>query len=148
MSDSLWPHGLYSLWNSPGQNTGVGSRSLLQGLFPTQESNQGLLNCRRILYRAIREAQQVPIRKLNLGGREEAWGKGPNLRKSDPEWPHWGDIRVKTWRKRGWDPCRGEEFQVQKPRGRRVPIALCDWDWVDQGLVIGDDVTEKTGQRL
>ena len=31
MSNSLRPHGLYSPWNSPGQNTGVGSRSLLQG---------------------------------------------------------------------------------------------------------------------
>ena len=50
MSDSLQPHGLYSPWNSPGQNTGVGSLSLLQGIFPTQESNQGLLHCRRILY--------------------------------------------------------------------------------------------------
>ena len=36
MSNSLWPHGLYSPWNSPGQNTGVGSLSLLQGIFPTQ----------------------------------------------------------------------------------------------------------------
>ena len=36
MSDSLWPHGLYSSWNSPGQNTGVGSLSLLQGTFPSQ----------------------------------------------------------------------------------------------------------------
>ena len=35
MSDSLQPHGLYSLWNSPGQNTGMGSLSLLQGIFPT-----------------------------------------------------------------------------------------------------------------
>ena len=36
----------------PGKpkNTGVGSLSLLQGIFPTQESNQGLLHCRRILY--------------------------------------------------------------------------------------------------
>ena len=50
VSDSLWPHGLYSPWNSPGQNTGVGSLSLLQGIFPTQGSNPGLLNCRRILY--------------------------------------------------------------------------------------------------
>ena len=31
---------MYSPWNSPGQNTGVGSLSLLQGIFPTQESNQ------------------------------------------------------------------------------------------------------------
>ena len=32
----FWPHGLYS----PGQNTGVGSLSLFQGIFPTQGSNQ------------------------------------------------------------------------------------------------------------
>ena len=86
---TLRPHGLYSPWNSPGRNTGVGSfpspgdlpnpgieprsptlqadslqaepqgkpknpgvgsLSLLQGIFPTQESNQGLLHCRGILY--------------------------------------------------------------------------------------------------
>ena len=34
MSDSLQPHGLYSPWNSPGQGTGVGSLSLLQGIKP------------------------------------------------------------------------------------------------------------------
>ena len=37
-------------WSSPGKNTGVGSLSFLQGIFPTQESNQGLLHCRQILY--------------------------------------------------------------------------------------------------
>ena len=31
VSDSLRPHGLHSPWNSPGQNTAVGSLSLLQG---------------------------------------------------------------------------------------------------------------------
>ena len=50
MSNSLWPHGLYSPWNSPGQNTGVGSLSLLQGIFPTQGLNPGLPHCRQILY--------------------------------------------------------------------------------------------------
>ena len=50
MFNSLRPHELYSPWNSPGQNTGVGSLSLLQGIFPTQESNQGLLHCGQILY--------------------------------------------------------------------------------------------------
>ena len=44
------PHGLYSPWNSPGQNTGVGSLSLLQGTFPTQGSNTGLWHCKWILY--------------------------------------------------------------------------------------------------
>ena len=37
-------------WDSPGQTTGVGCRSFLQGIFPTQESNAGLQHCRQILY--------------------------------------------------------------------------------------------------
>ena len=40
----------YNPWNSLGQNTGVGSLSFLQGIFPTQESNPGLPHCRWILY--------------------------------------------------------------------------------------------------
>ena len=48
--NSLRPHGLYSPWNSPGQNTGVGSLSLLQGIFPIQGVKPGLPHCRRILY--------------------------------------------------------------------------------------------------
>ena len=40
----------YSPWNSLGQNTGVGSLSLLQGIFPTQRLNPGLLHSRWILY--------------------------------------------------------------------------------------------------
>ena len=52
--DSLRPHGLWSTrllcpWNSPGKNTGMGSHSLLQGIFLTQGSNLGLLHCRQIL---------------------------------------------------------------------------------------------------
>ena len=50
VSNSLRPHGLYSPWNSPGQNTEVGSLSLLQGIFPTQGLNPRLLHCRQILY--------------------------------------------------------------------------------------------------
>ena len=42
MSNCLWVHGLHSPWNSPGQKTGVGSFSLLQGTFSTQGSNPGL----------------------------------------------------------------------------------------------------------
>ena len=38
MSDSLQPHGLYSPWNSPGQNSGVSSLSLFLRIFPTQVS--------------------------------------------------------------------------------------------------------------
>ena len=50
MSSSLRSHGLYSSWNSLGQNTGVGSLSLLQGIFPTQGLNPGLPHCEQILY--------------------------------------------------------------------------------------------------
>ena len=46
----LRPHGLYSPWNSPGQNTRVGSLSFLQGIFPTQGTNPGLPHCRQVLY--------------------------------------------------------------------------------------------------
>ena len=37
-------------WDFPGKNSGVGGHSLFQGIFPTQESNLGLFNCRQILY--------------------------------------------------------------------------------------------------
>ena len=46
----VW-HGLSSPWNSPGLNTGVGSLSLLQGIFPIQGLNPGLQPCRWILYK-------------------------------------------------------------------------------------------------
>ena len=49
VSNSLQPHGLCSPWNFPGQNTGVGSLSCLQGIFPIRGSNPGLPYCRRIL---------------------------------------------------------------------------------------------------
>ena len=58
MSHSLWPHGLCSQLNSPGQNTGVGSLSLHQGIFPTQGSNPGLPHCRKILYQL--SYQEIP----------------------------------------------------------------------------------------
>ena len=59
MPVSLQPHGLQATrllcpWNSPGKNTGVGSLSFLQGIFPTQGLNPGLLHCRHILYRLSR----------------------------------------------------------------------------------------------
>ena len=93
LSDSLRPHGLYSPWNSPGQNTGVGNLSLFQGIKPgsptlqvdslpaepqgkpkntgvdslsllqqiflTQESNKGLLHCRRILYQVSHQGTHI-----------------------------------------------------------------------------------------
>ena len=45
VAQSCNPMGLYSSWNSLGQNTGVGSPSLFQGIFPTQGLNPGLPHC-------------------------------------------------------------------------------------------------------
>ena len=52
-----------SPWYSPGQNTGVGSLSLLQGIFPTQGLNTGLLHFGQILYcLSLREAHlMIPL---------------------------------------------------------------------------------------
>ena len=60
----LWPHGLESArhlcpWNFPDKNTVVGCHFLLQGIFPTQGSNPGLLRCRRILYQRSYEGSPI-----------------------------------------------------------------------------------------
>ena len=49
---TLWSvaHRLLCLWDSPGENTGVGCHALLQGIFLTQGTNWGLLCCRQMPY--------------------------------------------------------------------------------------------------
>ena len=64
MFDFLRPHGLYSPWNSPGQNTSMGSRSLLQGIFPTQLSNLHVLHCRQILYQLSHQGSPSLIKDV------------------------------------------------------------------------------------
>ena len=48
VSDSLQPYGLYSPWNSPDHNTGVGSLSLLQGSSQPRDQTQVCSHCRHI----------------------------------------------------------------------------------------------------
>ena len=65
VSDSLRPHGLQPIrlscpWDSPGKNIGVDSHSLLQGIFPTQGLNTGLLHCRQILYHLTHQGSPLP----------------------------------------------------------------------------------------
>ena len=60
MSNSLRPHGLYSPWNSLGQNTGISSLSLLQGIFPTQGLNPGLPHCRQTLNQLSHKGKKMP----------------------------------------------------------------------------------------
>ena len=73
VSDSLWPHGLYRLfspWDFPGKNTGVGCHFLLQGIFLTQGLNPGLPHSRQMLYH------------LSHPGSQESWSKQGNYRKT------------------------------------------------------------------
>ena len=67
--NTLRSHRLYHPWNSPGQNSGVGSLSLLQGTFPTQGLNPGLPHCRLILIAAVKLSHQgssEPPKVLNF----------------------------------------------------------------------------------
>ena len=59
MTNTLPPHGLYSPSNSPGQDTGLGSYSLVQGISPIQESNPGLPHCGRILYQLSHQGSPI-----------------------------------------------------------------------------------------
>ena len=64
----LWPHGSNSPWSSPDQNTGVGSISILQGIFPTQGLNPGLPHCRRFFTSwATRDALREASPKVYRG---------------------------------------------------------------------------------
>ena len=73
----LWPARLLCPWNSSGKNTGVGSHSLLQGIFPTQGSNLGLLHCRHILYHLSHQGSPILIesKEINTRGVQQLEGQ-------------------------------------------------------------------------
>ena len=85
---------IHNPWNSPGQNTGVGSRSLLQGIFPTQGSNLGLPHCRQIFYPMNHQGSPKILESLNTKGRNEkykylsaTWGyEDKHLEKQQHTW--------------------------------------------------------------
>ena len=64
--NSLRPHGLYSPQNSPGQNTEMGSLSLLQGIFPTQGSSPGLPQRKWILSEPPGKPKNTGVGSLSL----------------------------------------------------------------------------------
>ena len=85
--NSLQPHGLYSPWNSPGQNTGVGSLSLLQGVFPTQGLNPGLPHCRQIVYQLSQNLLEFSIKVWQSS--RTLWELHTILKKKSPSLKHW-----------------------------------------------------------
>ena len=102
VSNSLRPWRLHSPWNSPEQNAGVGSLSLLQGICPTQGSNPGLLHCRWILYWLSYKGSLVDC------GIERGIGRGINKDISGTEF-------------------KNSEIAIPLSRGSSQPR---DWTWV------------------
>ena len=65
------PARLLRPWISPGQSTGVGSGSLLQGIFPTQGLNPGLLLCSQISHLHFSPVQQMSEKWVRFLGWED-----------------------------------------------------------------------------
>ena len=96
VSDSLGFRGLQPArllcpWNLPGEKTGVGSHSLLQGIFLTQGSKPGLLLCRQILYPLSHQGS-------HLNSNEQS----PFF---DPGWPELGSSVLLVSSCEGWVLC-------------------------------------------
>ena len=118
VSDSLRPHGLRSPQNSPGQSTGVGGLSLLQGIFSAQGWNPGLLHCRRMLHQLSHRAAHLITHTKHrprwysgkectcLGRRRRSCGLDPWVRKT-------------PWR-RQWQPS--PVFLPRKSQGQRSQV--------------------------
>ena len=111
VSDSLRPHGLYSPWNSLGQNTGVGSLSLLQGIFSTQGSNPGLPHCRCIVYQLSHQGSLRILEWVNY------------LFSSRSSWP----------RNRTRVSCIADGFFTSQPTKINMNIVIC---WHKNGLYL------------
>ena len=123
VSNSLQPHGLYSRWNSPGQNTGVGISSLLQGIFPTQGSNPGLPHCRQILYQLSHKGSPRIL-----------------------EWVPYPFSSTSSWlRNQTWISCiAGRFFTRWTTREAKSPE--CHFDSVM--FIMGNDLTAKNRATL
>ena len=66
MFNSLWPCGLSSPWNSPGQNTGVGNLSLLQQVFLTQKIEPESPTLRWIFYQLSYQGSPEKTTTINM----------------------------------------------------------------------------------
>jgi len=121
VSNSLWPHVLYSPWKSPGQNTGVGSLSLLQWIFLTQESNRGLRHCRWILYQLSYQGHKLTFMKQKQihRHREQTCGcQGGGKSGRGTDWEFETAVAAKSL----------QSCQTLQPH-RRKPTRLCrPWD--------------------
>ena len=128
MSNSLRPHVLYGPWNSPSQNTGMGSLSLLQGVFPTQGSNPGLLHCRRILYLLCYEGSKKLNKDLNDPENHDGvvTHLEPDILGCEVKWAL-GSITMN--KASGGDGIPVELFQILKDDAVKVLHSICQQIW-------------------
>ena len=117
MSGSLRPHGLYSPWNSSGQNPGVGSLSLLlQEIFPTQGLNPDLQHCRRILYQLSYQGKPI---WAELSGKDLSLSHVASAR-LDIRW-----FAPRMTSSRGWSFDTGHQLALGKGWWPRDSVPLC-----------------------
>ena len=121
VSNFFQPHGLYSPWNLPGQNTGVGSLSLLQGVFPTQGSDPGLLHCRWILYQLTHKGSpgilewNLPDPGIELGSPALQADSLPTELSGKPLW-HKAKRKSPLIQVKGESEKAGLKFNIQKTK--------------------------------
>ena len=117
---------LYSPWNSPGQNSGLGSLSILQGIFPTQGSNPGLPHCGQILYQLSHQGR--------MNGSWQMKDKRKDLRQKEPHRWRW---RGKNWpgttgkKQFSPQPGRWSKNQHQILKGGTARLGI--WDFILKG---------------
>ena len=102
------PSSLLCPWNSPGKSTGLGSCSLLQGIFSTQISNPGLPHCRRILCHLSYHGSPQPLHLLPLTTAPITI-QFPEARVLGPRhWKHGSFCQ----RSHLWPPCSGRSGEL------------------------------------
>ena len=136
MSNSLRRHGLqptrvFLPWDSPGKDTGVGCHFLLQGIFPTQGSNPGLLHCRQTLYHLSHQGSPKSLYCLIIRINISPVGGGRESQKH--EW----EVQRKTLKNRcflvwpvhemaGVEVIFSSELEVRFWRTLRVMHSICN----------------------
>ena len=164
------PHGP---WDLPGKNTGLGCHFLLQGIFPTQGSNLGLLHCRWILY--CLSPQGSPWKHYararthtHTHTHNKTLWKRPNLQivRNISSWQRGGadcGVRIKEgrwgflgqWKHSVWD-CSDECMRAKSPRpcptlcgavcpDPRMPSSQSE-PWCELGSLGGDSVPAQAHQ--
>ena len=116
-------------WNSPGKNTGVCNKSLLQGIFPIQEFNLALWHCRQILY-YLRHLgspykEVIKVKWSHKGGGQIQWDwysykKRKRRQRALSPWPE---------ERPGADIAKRQCLQVRKRASPEVNL-LVPWPWI------------------